>query len=161
MTFFSRKTDYALLILHALAGHSKGMSAREIASLYGIGRPFVANILKLLCSSGMIVSHRGANGGYALARSPAMITLDQVFDACDEPFQLTDCTQPMSDPCSISPSCPLKHAMGQLHDRVKTLLRNVNLQEFFQPTEPSTTMISIGLPRLKSLANAQFSAEVS
>lgn len=160
MNFFSRKTDYALLILHALAGKSSGMCAREIASHYGIGRPFVANILKLLCSAGLLQSQRGATGGYSLAHPADQITLDQVFDACEEPFQLTECTTHVSEPCSILPSCPLKHAMGHLHDRVKTLLRGVNLADFFQTAPKSNAMITLGLPRQGFSRQAQAISEV-
>jgi len=147
MSFLSRKTDYALLILHSLAGSQTGMSARQISSMYGIGRPFVANILKMLCSTGMLNSHRGVLGGYSLARPVGGITLDQIFDACEEPFQLTDCTSDDSDSCSILPSCPLKHAMSNLHNRVKNLLRNVTLDEFFRSSPSSNLIIAIGIPK--------------
>lgn len=147
MTFFSRKTDYALLILHSLAGSQAGMSARQIASMYGIGRPFVANILKMLCSTGMLNSHRGAFGGYSLARPLGVITLDQVFEACEEPFELTDCTSNDSESCFVFPACPLKHAMGELHTRLITLLRNVTLEDLFRSAPSSNSVITIGIPK--------------
>ena len=160
MTFFSRKTDYALLILHALAGRNAGMSAREIASYYGIGRPFVANILKALCSGGLLQSQRGAMGGYSLARPTNEITLDQVFDACEEPFQLTDCTTHFSEQCSIIAACPLKHAMSDLHNRIKSLLRNVTMHDFFQSALTSNSFITMGLPRQVSSITASSPSEV-
>lgn len=160
MTFFSRKTDYALLILHTLAGRLNGMSAREVASYYGIGRPFVANILKMLCSAGLLQSQRGALGGYSLARPANQITLDQVFEACEEPFQLTDCTTHVSEPCTILAACPLKHAMSQLHDRIKAFLRNVNLQDFFRSANVPNSMITIGLPQHAVPKSANAPSEV-
>src|SRR5262245_47070916 len=44
MTLFSRKADYALLILSYLFRRPEGGNARAIAEQYGLSRAFVANI---------------------------------------------------------------------------------------------------------------------
>lgn len=150
MTFFSRRTEYALLILHALAQKNSGMSAREAASIYGIGRPFIANILKLLCLGGLVHSQRGASGGYTLARSSETITLDQVFQACEEPFQLAECTTELAHCCTVVAMCPLKQGMALLHDRMLALLRNVTLAELFG--SPSVQLVNLGLARIPTNA---------
>ena len=152
MTFFSRRTDYALLILHALSQNSNGMSAREAASLYGIGRPFIANILKLLCAGGLVRSQRGASGGYTLARSSDSITLDQVFQACEEPFQLTECTSEETNGCSVIGMCPLKQGMALLHNRMLALLRDLSLAELFGSS--SVQLLDLGLARIPAHSNS-------
>jgi Rrf2 family protein len=151
MTFFSRRTDYALLILHALAQNGSGMSAREAANLYGIGRPFIANILKLLCLGGLVRSQRGASGGYTLARPAGSITLDQVFQACEEPFQLTECTSEDAHGCSVVGICPLKQGMALLHNRMLALLRDVSLAELFG--SGSVQLLNLGLARIPVTSN--------
>src|SRR4051812_27390840 len=95
MPLLSRKVDYALLILsHLNQRHPDGASAREVAAQFGLSRPFVANILKLLCHNGFVASHRGVKGGYALARPPEQIRLAELMEGLDDTFRLATCTQP-------------------------------------------------------------------
>ena len=75
MLALSRKTDYALMALSVLARRERGViSAREVAADSGAPLSILTNILKNLVRAGIIVSERGAYGGYSLAGSPDTIT---------------------------------------------------------------------------------------
>ncbi len=51
------------------AAQSAGaQSAKDIAQAYHIPPPLLAKILQTLARAGLLVSHAGTNGGYALAR---------------------------------------------------------------------------------------------
>jgi len=39
--------------------------------------------------------------------------------------------------CSLTPICPLKHAIGEVHERLRGVLRNVTLAELFKPCHPA------------------------
>ena len=93
MTLLSRKVDYALLILSYLHQHAGGGSAREIAARFGLSQAFVANILKRLCATGFLASHRGVKGGYVLARAVHDVRLTEVMDALEDRVHLTECTR--------------------------------------------------------------------
>jgi len=140
MTFLSRKVDYALLILSYLHQHSAGASAHKIAAHYGLGRPFVANILKVLCQQGFVESHRGVNGGYVLRRPADEIRLAEVMDALDESFRLTACNSHGGgdSPCGVEALCPVRHALAEVHDRIRELLRGVTLAQLFTRPEATT-----------------------
>ena len=58
------------MALKYLAEHVDGgaQSAKDIAEAYHIPPPLLAKILQTLARSGLLVSHAGTNGGYALAR---------------------------------------------------------------------------------------------
>jgi len=137
MQLLSRKADYALLILSHLNRHREGGSAREVAEQFpGLSRAFVANILKLLTHKGFVVSHRGVKGGYLLARSAEQIRLLDLLDAVDEPVHLAECNRTApADPCSLAGICPLRHAIGEVHLRIREVLRNVTLAELFRPRQ--------------------------
>src|SRR3954447_21914399 len=90
-TLVSKKTDYALLILSHLADRPGGGSAREIADRFGLSKAFLANILKELCQKGFVVSHRGVQGGYALARPIDRISLAEVLESLEDGLKLTTC----------------------------------------------------------------------
>jgi Rrf2 family protein len=138
MTLLSRKVDYALLILSYLYRQPEGGSAREVAAQFGLSRSFVANILKDLCHKGFVVSHRGVKGGYVLQRPAEEIRLADLMDALDDTFHLTECTKHgTEDVCSLMSICPLKHAIAEVHQRVREVLRNVTVAELFRPAAPA------------------------
>jgi len=138
MTMLSRKVDYSLLILSHLHQHPVGASAQKIAAAFDLSRPFVANILKVLCQKGFVESRRGVKGGYALLRPAAEIHLAELMDALDEPFQLTTCTGSGHDSgdnrCGVEAICPVRHPLAGVHERIRDLLRRVTLDQLFART---------------------------
>ncbi len=139
MTLLSRKVDYALLILSYLHHHEAGASAQKIAAHYGLSRPFVANILKVLCQKGFVDSHRGVKGGYVLCRPADEIHLAEVMDALDESFQLTTCSShPEGEArCGVEAVCPVRHPLAEVHRRIRDLLRGVTLAQLFTSAGPA------------------------
>jgi len=134
MPLLSRKVDYALLILSHLDARSSGASAREIASRFGLSRAFVANILKLLCHKGFVASHRGVKGGYALQRPMVAVSLAELMESLDDSLRLTECTDALpGESCNVMALCPLRHAIGAVHERLRDVLRNVMLADLFRP----------------------------
>jgi Rrf2 family transcriptional regulator, cysteine metabolism repressor len=134
VTLLSRKADYALLILSYL--HQKMGTARAIAEKLGLGRSFVANILKELCHHGFVDGHRGVKGGYTLARPAATITLAELLEVIEEGFRLTMCntTEHEHENCSLAGTCTLKGPIAVVHHRLLEVLRGVTLAELFDPT---------------------------
>ena len=92
MILISRKVDYAILVLCDLARNATAASARELAEKFNLSRPFVANILKELCRDGLVVSERGAKGGYQLGRDASEISLAMIITSLEGPFRLMSCS---------------------------------------------------------------------
>jgi Rrf2 family protein len=83
----SAKGDYAMRALTVLASsQGQPMTVVEIAEAQGIPARFLQAILLRLRQRGVVVSHRGADGGYRLARSPQEITVADVLRAVDGPL---------------------------------------------------------------------------
>jgi Rrf2 family protein len=83
----SAKTDYAVRVMLELAAHGPELVKAELLITHqGLPRKFVEAILAELRRSGLVRSHRGAEGGYELARSPAQITIGAVIRAVDGPL---------------------------------------------------------------------------
>jgi Rrf2 family protein len=150
MTLFSRKADYALLILSYL--HSKGVAgnAREIAERFGLSRSFVANILKELAHKGLVSSTRGVKGGYALQRSTGLVTLAELLEAIGEGFHLTVCNEHMANmnvaSCDLAHVCPVKSPLTEIHKRLMVVLNGVTLADVFAPagnTEPALATLGL------------------
>jgi Rrf2 family protein len=82
----SAKTEYACLAMLELAKEydsGEPLQLRRIAAEHGIPARFLVQILLQLKGAGLVVSTRGAAGGYRLARPPHEITLADVIDVID------------------------------------------------------------------------------
>jgi Rrf2 family protein len=63
------------------------IASRQIAEAQGLPERFLVKVLKPLVSAQVLLSLRGPNGGYRLARPPRTITLLDVIEAVDGPIR--------------------------------------------------------------------------
>jgi Rrf2 family protein len=86
----SARTDYAIraMLMLAQEAHSAGdpISVDTLAHRQTLPRKFLEAILGDLRRGGIVVSQRGAAGGYRLSRSAARISLGDIFRAVDGPL---------------------------------------------------------------------------
>lgn len=81
----SAKSDYALRALLELAGGER-RTTEAIAQAQDIPPTFLATVLAELRRAGLVRSHRGAEGGYSLARPAGETTVADVIRAVDGPL---------------------------------------------------------------------------
>jgi Rrf2 family cysteine metabolism transcriptional repressor len=82
----SAKAEYACLAVIELAANydaPQPVRVKAIADSHGIPQRFLVQILLQLKGAGLVVSLRGAAGGYQLARPPEEISLADVINAID------------------------------------------------------------------------------
>ena len=83
----SAKSDYAVRALLSLAAHAPDLVKVDVVvGEQGLPRKFVEVILGELRRAGLVRSQRGADGGYALNRPAAEITIGSVIRAVDGPL---------------------------------------------------------------------------
>ena len=84
----SAKADYAVRAAVELAAATgdKPVKAERIATAQGIPLNFLENILSELRHAGIVRSHRGAEGGFRLARPADQVTLADVIRAVEGPL---------------------------------------------------------------------------
>jgi Rrf2 family protein len=84
----SAKADYAVRAAVELAAASgeKPVKAERIATAQGIPLNFLENILSELRHAGIVRSHRGAEGGFRLARAATEVTIADVIRAVEGPL---------------------------------------------------------------------------
>ena len=81
------KSDYAIRALIELASNDGALLTCEaIATEQDIPNKFLSGILTDLRHAGVIKSHRGAEGGYQLARGASTITVAEVIRVVDGPL---------------------------------------------------------------------------
>jgi Rrf2 family protein len=86
--YISAQADYALRALLSLAASEsdKPVTAETLARSQRLPVNFLENIMGELRRAGVVTSHRGAEGGYRLARPPARISVADVIRALDGPL---------------------------------------------------------------------------
>ena len=80
----SAKAEYACIAMVHLALHYRDpipVRIKAIADAHGIPQRFLVQILLQLKTAGLVVSVRGASGGYQLAEDPEQISLAQIMSA--------------------------------------------------------------------------------
>ena len=82
----SAKVDYALRAMLELATNEGLVKGERLAAAQAIPQKFLENILVELRRAELVASHRGADGGYTLARAAADITVADVIRAVEGPI---------------------------------------------------------------------------
>ena len=140
MLRLTKKADYGLMALKYLAeqpGNASGaiaQSAKDIAQAYHIPPPLLAKILQTLARAGLLVSHAGTNGGYALARPASEISAFEVIRAIDGPLFITSCIT-IHGACDLAGHCTIKEPLRKVNDSIKDLLSNIHISDLVEMSE--------------------------
>ncbi len=130
MLRLTKKADYGLMALKFLAEQpdSFSLSAKDIAEAYHIPPQLLAKILQRLTKVGLLRSHAGMNGGYALSRSAKEISAFEVIRAIDGPFFITSCVT-VSGSCDLTDSCTIKEPLRRVNESISDVLKNIRISD--------------------------------
>ncbi len=112
------EADYAVRIVDALARARQKVDAHTISNKTEVPLRFALKILRKLVAGELIVSYKGAHGGYALARSAEEITLLQVIESVEGPYMLNRCQQDEYS-CVHTADC----RFHEIYDKVSKMVR--------------------------------------
>jgi FeS assembly SUF system regulator len=145
MIRISRITDYGIVLMAYLAERDGDTphNAREVSESTQLPLPVVSKILKSLAREGLLVSHRGAKGGYSLARDSHEIPVTEMIGALEGPFGLTECaTRP--GPCPQESDCQMREPWQRINRVVYDALANITLADLVGPL-PESIVSLVGL----------------
>ncbi len=133
MLRLTKKADYGLMALKYLAEQASGgaQSAKDIAEAYHIPSQLLAKILQTLTKAGLLVSHAGTNGGYALARPASEISAFEVIRAIDGPLFITSCIT-IHGACDLAGHCTIKEPLRKVNDSIKDLLSGIRIGDLVE-----------------------------
>jgi len=125
----TRGSDYAMRGMIYLAKQPRGKIClvSDVAEAQGVPESYLAKIFQDLSRSGLVVSHRGAKGGFALARDPGKITLRQVIEAVEGPIALSPCLDERVG-CELSEICEVHLVLAEAQARLLEVLDGAVLQ---------------------------------
>ncbi len=125
------------------------VSGREIAEREKLPPDYAEQILLRLRRAGIVVSTRGARGGYALARSAEAITLREILAASElVTFDLHCDSHPVDEArCASSHDCSIRPVWQMLQRRIDEVLEGVRLSDLLE--EEKLVRQRVGLPVLQ------------
>lgn len=128
--YITLETDYAIRIMDYLSDENDIRQAKEISEAMSVPIQFARNILKKLLGQNMILSYKGANGGYKIAKLPHEISLYDIFQAMDEPMIMNRCLRKDYD-CNCSPDkdCVYYRVFHKVTNVIEEHLREATLAD--------------------------------
>jgi FeS assembly SUF system regulator len=137
MLRMTKQADYGIVLLTHMAGApERRYTAPELAAESRLPAPTVSKILKQLAREGLLNSHRGAKGGYSLAREPKEISVVEMITALDGPIAFTECIEDVPGVCSQESVCNLRGHWQVINDAVRGALEKISLAELTGPLSP-------------------------
>jgi Rrf2 family iron-sulfur cluster assembly transcriptional regulator len=126
----TRAGDYGIFGVIYLAKQPKGkiVSLTEVSKVENLPEKFLAKIFQNLTRSGLIISHRGARGGFSLARPPDQITVKELLESIQGPIHFTKCLSELDD-CDRKEICELRKIWKKAQDYCMKLLTQHTLAD--------------------------------
>jgi FeS assembly SUF system regulator len=142
----AKLTDYGIVLLtqFAVRQDAASLTARELAASAKLPLPTVGKLLKQLQHSGLLTSHRGTKGGYALARPASAVTVTDVIEALEGPLALTECQAP--GVCEQESFCSVRPNWQVINRTVRDALSGVTLADMSHTVRPSWARAGVSLP---------------
>jgi FeS assembly SUF system regulator len=138
MIRMSKLTDYGIVLLVQLAVLDRASgdrtdagathNARALAEETHLPLPVVSKLLKTLAREGVLASHRGAKGGYSLARRPETLSVAEIIRMLEGPIALTECGVHPGQ-CAQETSCSVRAPWQRINEVIAGALQDVTLAE--------------------------------
>jgi Rrf2 family protein len=138
----SAKTEYASIAVLELAasyGSGEPIQVRRISERHRIPQRFLVQILVHLKGAGLVVSTRGAAGGYELSRDPHQITLWDVIRVIEGEEDATTYSSPVESPATMV----LRRAWQAARDAEMAILQSTNFGDLVEEARTHSGMYYI------------------
>ena len=127
----TKKSEYALLSLISIAKSNEPKNVDELSRELNISKSFLAKIMQNLAKQGLVISHRGVNGGFALNKSWENITILEIVVAAEEKVPSVFECSPSADNCpnQVAMLCTIWPLLNNLQLRINDFLEKLTLKD--------------------------------
>ena len=138
----SQKTRYTIRALQHLSDRWRQGPVRldAIAEAQNIPRKFLTVILSEMVREGLVISHRGRDGGYELALAPVDIRYGDIIRLTRGSLALTPCAARNAHEhcanCLPEAECRLRGLMLTLRDEMAAMLDRISLADPIEVEPP-------------------------
>lgn len=136
----STKGRYGLRAIVDLAVHSEkeSVSISSIAQRENISESYLEQLAGKLKKAGLVMSTRGAQGGYRLAKPAADISVGDVLRALEGNLEAVDCQGLKPDGgCESADFCVTKHVWQRINDSITHAVDEITLEELIEASKES------------------------
>lgn len=110
--------------------YGKGLiSVSQLAEKQGISEAYLEQLIASLKKAGLVVSSRGASGGYALSRDPQDISVGEVLRALEGTTAILDCVGTDGTDCTNTCSCSARPLWLKLQSKIDDVLNNTTIKD--------------------------------
>jgi len=101
---------------------------KEIANKQNISLKYLEQVIIPLRTAGLVKSVRGSKGGYALAKPPSEICLNEMVEILEGPLSLIEC---LHDPktCERVHTCVTREVWQKVSDAINGIFRSITLED--------------------------------
>lgn len=135
----STKGRYGLQAMVDLGVYSKEqyVSLKSIASRLSISENYLEQLISLLRKNNLVISVRGAQGGYKLAKAPEEMTIGEILRALEGSLAPTECTcdDKISHCQKNNETCVTKAVWEKIRDSINEVVDNITLDELMNDYE--------------------------
>jgi len=123
----TKKSKYGLRALVYMACNpEKKFSVKEISEKEDISKRYLEQIFLILKKSGLIISSKGAYGGYILSKSPKEISVADILGVLEDTQGFLCCNNYNLETLE---SVLEKEVWEKMDEKIKELTRNISLQD--------------------------------
>ena len=126
----STRGRYGIHAMYDLAVHygDGPQSIKLIAERQTIPEAYLEQLIAVLRKEKLVISNRGAQGGYRLVREPKEITVGDVLRALEGGLNLVDCLLE-EDSCGKTCACPSRIVWMKIRDGLNRVVDGITLQD--------------------------------
>lgn len=127
----STKGRYALRMLLDLAEHSEVgyISLKDIAKRQQISKKYLEQIIPIFNHSNILLTNRGAQGGYKLARTPDKYTVGEILRLTEGSIAPVACLEQDLNTCERREDCATLPIWEGLYQVINDYLDHITLQD--------------------------------
>ena len=135
----STRGRYGIHAMYDLALNAENgpQSIKAIAERNAIPEAYLEQLVAVLKREKLVISTRGAQGGYMLARRPEEITVGAVLRALEGGLNLVDCLLE-EDACGKSCACPSRIVWTKIRDGLNQIVDGITLQDMIEEQKCQT-----------------------
>jgi len=132
----STRGEYGVRAMVALARHygDGPLSIAQIAKESSVPPAYLEQLIAPLRRSGLVVSKRGAHGGYFLGRSPEYVRIGDVYRVMEGPVAPMDCVSedPADQTCPLIDGCETRPIWLKVRDSIVDALDSTTLADLLK-----------------------------
>ena len=133
----STKGRYALRLMLDIAQHDSGEPVRlkDIAERQDISMKYLEQIVSALVKANFLVSIRGPQGGYLLARRPETYTVGSILRITEGNLAPVECLSTPENMCDRASTCATLRIWKELDQAISSVVDKYTLEDLVDWSE--------------------------